>query len=871
MKPIEIRIQNCSLQAGITANPLIAWEYGGADAGKVQQACRIRLLREGRTPVYDTAWLETGAQNNHLLPVTLESHTRYVVEVSVRDGLEEAAGRSAPYVSGVVRDEDWHGGWIGSGAGTPFYCLKRLTVPEHVSEAYLSVAATGQYECRVNGTLPDDSVLNGSWTDFHKRIHYRTFDILPLLTGPEACLSVEVGNGWYYGYAQDGRHFYTLDKGYEPFGKALGVRAVVTLRLADGSVLRLGSDESWEIAAGAVTYTNIYGSEDWDLALDSRPWENPTAPTSPACFLGDSAPKGRLMPALYPPVKRLRTYEARRAWTYENGDTVYDLGQNMAGQFEITLTGPAGAGIRMACAETWRPGEAFTPKTNAWCDCRLADAGDRPQTFCPKFTYGAGRYLYLSRGAAAEAAAILRVRGHLISSAARPAGTFACSDYRYMQIHDLVRCAVESNLQHVHTDCPTVERLGWQEPNHLMAPSIMYLKEVNTLWEKFEDDQADSQYPEGEYDTDCGDFPHRYGPGLLPSIAPRYARFLVDGGAGSFWDIIPWGSSLILGLLERFRFYGEVGDRAAYYPVIARYVDYEYEKYLDYPTLYHAPANVHFLRHGLGDWGTWNEGDNARENVETAYLYQDLVQTARLAGELGDRRGEARYRTRAEDLRQAYNAALLVQDKETGLWYYRTYQGDPVARQTNQALPLWFGMVPEEKIASVTESFLRTVADHRIKAGEVGLPYILRLLGELGQCDTVQEMIFQEEHPSYYRFVTRGETTLPEFWDDQARSRNHDMMGSILEWFYRYMAGISSEDGYRTIRIKPQLPAGVQYVCCTYRAITGTVEVTVERRTSGLLHLRCRLPVNTSGSACINGKTYPLEGGITCLLPPEMS
>ena len=68
---------------------------------------------------------------------------------------------------------------------------------------------------------------------------------------------------------------------------------------------------------------------------------------------------------------------------------------------------------------------------------------------------------------------------------------------------------------------------------------------------------ADSQYPKGEKDVDHGAFPHTYEAGLLPSIAPRYARFLVDGGDGSFWDIIPWGSSLVMGLKERERFYGE--------------------------------------------------------------------------------------------------------------------------------------------------------------------------------------------------------------------------------------------------------------------------------------------------------------------------
>ena len=37
----------------------------------------------------------------------------------------------------------------------------------------------------------------------------------------------------------------------------------------------------------------------------------------------------------------------------------------------------------------------------------------------------------------------------------------------------------------VHTDCPTIERFAWQEPNNLMAPSIMYMKDSRKLWGKF--------------------------------------------------------------------------------------------------------------------------------------------------------------------------------------------------------------------------------------------------------------------------------------------------------------------------------------------------------------------------------------------------
>ena len=79
----------------------------------------------------------------------------------------------------------------------------------------------------------------------------------------------------------------------------------------------------------------------------------------------------------------------------------------------------------------------------------------------------------------------------------------------------------------------------------------MYTYDVEPFWEKIEWDQCDSQYPKGEKDVDRGAFPHTSAAGLLPSIAPRYARFLVDGGDGSFWDIIPWGSSLAVGSERR--------------------------------------------------------------------------------------------------------------------------------------------------------------------------------------------------------------------------------------------------------------------------------------------------------------------------------
>lgn len=70
-----------------------------------------------------------------------------------------------------------------------------------------------------------------------------------------------------------------------------------------------------------------------------------------------------------------------------------------------------------------------------------------------------------------------------------------------------------------------------------------------------------------------------------------------------------------------------------------------------------------------------------------------------------------------------------------------------------------------------------------------------------------------------------GETTLPEFWRDDARSRNHDMMGHIMEWFFEAVAGIKSEDGFNSIMIEPKCMELINLFECVYDSIHGRIEV----------------------------------------------
>lgn len=75
--------------------------------------------------------------------------------------------------------------------------------------------------------------------------------------------------------------------------------------------------------------------------------------------------------------------------------------------------------------------------------------------------------------------------GDAISSAWQRDGSFHCDDERYNQIYDLVEKAVEANMLRVHTDVRPLSGLHGRSPNHLMAPTIMYMKRSDRLWNKF--------------------------------------------------------------------------------------------------------------------------------------------------------------------------------------------------------------------------------------------------------------------------------------------------------------------------------------------------------------------------------------------------
>lgn len=717
--------------------------------------------------------------------------------------------------------------WITNGTASPFYARKKFALDRPIARAEARVCGLGQFVFWLNGHKVGDHELDPGWTDYRKLVQYVAFDVTDLLRQGENALGAEVGNGWYI--KTDEHYTFAFPpfmppnpNPYRPFGDALVLAAELTVTYADGTTDTIIADDGCKTAPHPVTMSNVYGSETYDAALEQEGWSEPGFDDSAwAPALPGAAPEGRLMEQFQPPVKAIRTYEGRLVGAV-NGRDIYDFGQNMSGILELEYSGRAGETVKLYPAEKLGPDGDVDQQAKGWLlidsqiTCKCGGGRDH---YRMKFTYFAGRFVGVERGDVE----VSRLAAHAVTSAWKTDGSFVCDDDRYNRIYSLVEKAVEANMVSVHTDCPTIERFAWQEPNHLMAPSIFYMKDGKKLWEKFLMDIRAAQHTAEDRFKDYAGNEFCPGDGLVPSQAPCYIpNALPVPGMGSFYDIIPWGSTSILGPYWHYRFYGDRKIVEDNYGCGMRYLN-------------HLKTKVNedgFLNHGLGDWGN-PRNELARENIETAFLYADTAVLAYFAELLGREDDKAALDAYAAEIRDNYNAKLLVRHPDEGFWCYRAWDhpDEVFLTQAAQALPLFWGLVPEDRRDDVVKALRWTLErDGAFICGEVGLPYVIQAARQTGMNDLIARFVTRTEHPSYYAFVLDGETTLGEYWENNPRSHCHDMMGHIIEWYYNGIAGIQPlEPGFGKILVKPYLPEGMNEFTCVYRSVKGEIRVHVKR------------------------------------------
>lgn len=388
-----------------------------------------------------------------------------------------------------------------------------------------------------------------------------------------------------------------------------------------------------------------------------------------------------------------------------------------------------------------------------------------------------------------------RLEGQFVHLDAARTGQFSCSNERFNRIHALIDAAVRSNLQHVLTDCPHREKLGWLEESYLMGPSMAYNWDLRTFFPKIMRDMREAQLASG----------------FIPDIAPEYVAF----GAG-FRDSPEWGSASIMVPWLDWTWYGDRRSLTDSYHAMKAYAAY-----------LGTQTKEGLLTYGLGDWYDIGPGAPGYSQLTpqgvtaTATYWEDLRVLERAARILGAESEAAGFAAQAAATRNAFQEVFYRAVDKT----YAT------GSQTSLGMPLALGMAPEEARPALIE---RLIADVRARqnhttADDVGYRYVLAALAQAGRGDVVFDLANNPEAPSYAAQLSAGATSLTEAWDaNPESSQNHLMLGHIEEWFYAGLAGIRPDPDVSNLRhifIEPQPVGDVRWLKASWESERGPVSV----------------------------------------------
>ncbi|RXK86727.1 family 78 glycoside hydrolase catalytic domain [Filimonas effusa] len=832
--------------------PHFGWNIQAAQRNTIQAAYQVlvsddaALLAAGKGNMWDSKKVNTGASVMvKYAGKPLQAAKQYFWKVRVWDNKGNMSAWSAPayWRAGLFTKTDWKGAqWIahdilpdaekivpalhGKGdksLGTSNNILpllrKTFTVKSPLKKATAFIVGLGQFEMSVNGVKTGDHFLDPGWTKYDKEALYVSFDITDQLASGNNAIGVMLGNGFYYT---------PRDKRYRKLTSAYGYPKMmcrIQLEYQNGSVEDVISDASWKTAASPVTYSSIYGGEDYDARLEQKGWN--TAGFNDAGWNKAKVTDGTpvLKSQMAAPLKIFEHFSPVKTSRLSEGVYVFDMGQNASGIPMISVQGKRGDTIRIIPAELLAEDGSASQKATgkpAYYDYILK--GEGIEEWQPRFTYYGLRYIQIE-GAAPEGAAgsnnvLKEVKMLHTRNAAEQCGAFISSNDLFNRTSKLIDWSIRSNMVSIFTDCPHRERLGWQEEVHLVGNSIRYNYDIASLCRKVMGDIKTAQTADG----------------LIPATVPEYT--IMDFADGVFRDSPEWGSNGVILPWYLYEWYGDVATLKNSYTVMQRYVDYLGSK-----------SKGYIVAHGLSDWydvGPERSGFSQLTPMgltATAYYYYDLVIMQRAAKLLGKTADIARYAALAAKVKQAFNDKFFDKNKRQ----YGT------GSQAANAIAVYMKLVEPQYKNAVVENIVKDIRsrNNSLTAGDIGYRYLIQVLADEGRSDVIYDMNSNPDVPGYGYQLAKGATALTESWvASPVVSNNHFMLGHILEWFYSGLAGIKPAEGsvaFNKIVIKPELAGDLTWADAWYDSPYGRIASSWKKE-ENVFALKVEIPCNTTAT-----------------------
>lgn len=697
---------------------------------------------------------------------------------------------------------------------------KNFRITKRVKQAIAYISGLGHFELSINGEKTGNHFLDPGWTKYDKQAQYVTFDVTKQVVQGKNAIGVMLGNGFYYVPPER----YRKITGFYGYPKLI---CRLLLQYADGSSEDIVSDGSWKTAAGPITFSSIYGGEDYNANLEQNGWNKPAF--NDAAWKNVILTNGPLHLAAQSqePIKIFESFPAKTINQPKPNIWVYDLGQNASAIPEIIVTGQKNATVKLTPAELLNPdGTVNQSASGEPSFFQYTLSGKGSEHWQPNFTYYGFRYIQVEGAVPpgkpnpTNLPIIQQLKSRHIRNSAARVGEFTCSNKLFNRTDTLIDWAIKSNMMSVFTDCPHREKLGWLEQDHLMGSSVSYNYDIAALAEKTTQDMIFSQDSSG----------------LVPDIAPEYVQF-----ADGFRDSPEWGSSSIIVPWYTYKWYGRIGILKDAYPMMQRYADY-----LD------SKADNNILMHGLGDWfdiGPKKPGESQltpKGVTATAIYYYDLSILSQIAALLNKPSDAAMYTRRATDVKRSFNQKFF----DSAKMQYAT------GSQTANAIAVYMGLASNENKKAIVDNLVAGIRENknRLTAGDIGYRYVLRVLEENERSDVIFDMNCRSDVPGYGWQLEHGATALTESWQAYGFvSNNHFMLGHLMEWLYSGLAGIRMKEhavAFNDIEIHPSLVGDLRFAKASYQSVYGTI-VSAWKKNGSSITLTVQIPPNAKATVSV--------------------
>lgn len=745
----------------------------------------------------------------HPIKMTCMPRTRYYWKVEITTDAGETVISPVAFFETSKLQEGWTGIWISPQEGDSFHpeFAKDFPAKEGWTGARLYISGLGLFEAFLNGKKVGDDYLAPFLTDYRDGVQYCTYDVTKLIETRNR-LTVILGNGWYKGR-------YGLDGKEARFGDRFLLKAELHISYPGGEEIVVATDTDWMYSKSFVEGSGIYDGEVQDYyTYQSEPskWKHAVKAEGPQVISRYSLP-----------LKAHEVLPVTEILHTSAGETVLDFGQNFAGYVEFRGVMEKGELLKLHFGEILQD-HVFYQENYRTAQAKFEYCSDGTiRTIRPHFTYYGFRYVKVEMKSPVRPEDF---KGIAIYSDVERTGSFQSSNELLNCLYNNTVWGLKSNFVDMPTDCPQRdERLGWTGDAQVFSGTASYHVDTRAFYEKFLTDLRKDQI---RNDGKVALYLPNFHPGMTASA---------------------WSDAATILPMVLYRYYGDRELLREAFPLMKEWVDHIHREDCN-----RGRQDLWNFGFQFGDWlaldgvtPTSKIGATDIHFIASVYYCHSAQLVAEAAAILNMEADASQYSELANRIREQI------------LYRYFTPAGLlAVDTQTAYYISLYFGIYRSKEI--VVDSLKKRLKKdcYQIRSGFVGAPIMCNVLADAGLFDIACDYLFYEGYPGWLYEVKQGATTIWERWNSVLpdgrisetgmNSLNHYAYGSVVEFLYRYIAGIQPvSPGFQTVRIAPQFTSELEWADCSYDSAAGTYHVRWELLENREVRVQVEIPFGAKG------------------------